>query len=193
MSFLDFKNELLSCRDCEARFGFKPVPILFGSSSSKIYQISQAPSQNVHLTKKPFTDNTGKKLKYEWYQVSDETFYNPDNLYISSYSHCFPGKNKNGGDKVPTAYCANKWLEQEMGVIDNLLYIIIGRKISSYLFPGVAYEELIFRDQKLNGKTAFVLPHPSPLNAAWFKRNPDFEKNRMVYIRKEIWKVLGLF
>ncbi len=192
MDFLTFREEILSCNDCETRFGFKPVPIIFGNNGSKIFQLSQAPSQNVHLTKKPFNDLTGKKLKYSWYQISDMTFYNPDNFYISAFSHCFPGKNKNGGDKVPTTYCAKKWLRQEMEVVNNEIYIIIGRKVSSYLFPSADYDELIFCDQLLNGKMTFVLPHPSPLNIAWFKKHPDFERERIVYIRKVVWKTLGL-
>ena len=35
---------------------------------SKIVQISQAPSATDHETLKTFTDMSGKKLKYDWYQ-----------------------------------------------------------------------------------------------------------------------------
>ena len=192
MVFSDFKAQLQQCSDCECRFGFKPIPIIHGNEMAKVFQISQAPSNNVHITKKPFNDNTGKKLKYEWYKITDDVFYNPCNFYISAFSHCFPGKNNKGGDKVPTKYCADKWLKREMELVDNVIYLIIGRKASSYLFPKIDYRELIFNDQNLNGKKAFVIPHPSPLNRDWLKKNQDFEKRRIVYIREVLWKSLNL-
>ena len=84
---------------CKETFDFNPHPVLIGNEKSKIVQISQAPSKTVHETLKPFTDQSGKKLKYEWYQITDEIFYNPDNFYITALAHCYPGKDKNGNDK----------------------------------------------------------------------------------------------
>ncbi|MFR0985782.1 MAG: uracil-DNA glycosylase family protein [Frisingicoccus sp.] len=52
-------------------------------------QISQAPSRTVHNTGKPFNDASGRRLRSEWYRISDETFYNPDNFYIVSIAHCY--------------------------------------------------------------------------------------------------------
>ena len=52
--FEELKQEILKCRQCEEKFGFEPHPILMGNVNSKIMQISQAPSQNVHKTLKPF-------------------------------------------------------------------------------------------------------------------------------------------
>ncbi|MDF2802494.1 MAG: uracil glycosylase superfamily protein [Anaerocolumna sp.] len=73
--FNKLKEELLSCRECEEKFGFEPHPIVWGNNDSKIIQISQAPSQNVHDTLKPFNDLSGRKLRHEWYDINDEIFY----------------------------------------------------------------------------------------------------------------------
>ena len=73
----DFNNiikEIRKCNICEDKFGFKPHPIVIGSATSKIVQISQAPSKTVDTTLKPFTNQSGKKLKYEWYKISNEIF-----------------------------------------------------------------------------------------------------------------------
>ncbi|WP_430120678.1 uracil-DNA glycosylase family protein [Paenibacillus solani] len=101
MNFNEVKEKILLCQDCKDKFGFTPVPIIHGNQYSKIMQISQAPSYNVHITKRPFNDPSGAKLKYKWYQISDEVFYNEDNFYITSLSHCFPSKNNKGGDNLP--------------------------------------------------------------------------------------------
>jgi len=183
-------SAILSCNLCEEKFGFEPIPIVFGNSGSKIVQISQAPSKNVHLTGKPFNDATGKKLKYKWYQIEDTEFYNENNFYITALSHCFPGKNNSGGDRLPPKVCSEKWLREEIKLVSNKLYIIIGRKAAEFIFPTLNYKDLIFNNQSLNGKLAVVLPHPSPLNIKWFKDNPDFERKRVQEIRRIVKDVL---
>ena len=188
--FEELKRGILNCRDCMQKFGFTPHPIFYGSSNAKVFQISQAPSKKVYYTGKPFTDATGKKLR-EWYQVSEEVFYNPNLFYITAIAHCFPGKGKNGGDVRPPKECAKRWLLKELDCVQNEIYLIVGKEAANFLFPGKNYTDLIFQDQVLNKKTAFVLPHPSPVNIKWFKDHPEFLSKRLLKVRKAIHKVLG--
>ncbi len=192
MSDVELFTLISTCNDCEERFGFKPVPIVHGNMNSRIFQISQAPSQNVHLTKKPFNDSTGRKLKYGWYQISDEVFYKENNFYITALAHCFPGKNPRGGDKAPPKHCADKWLKLEMEQVNSQLIVVIGQKAASYLFKHRDFNDLVFGDHEISGKPAIVLPHPSPLNVRWFKEHPDFEKKRLPIVRGMVWDALGL-
>ena len=74
MDFNEFITELIKCNLCESEFGFEAHPVVRGCASSKIVQISQAPSCNVHKSLKPFTDKSGDRLKYEWYKISDDVF-----------------------------------------------------------------------------------------------------------------------
>jgi len=190
--FDDLKEEILSCRKCENKFGFEPHPIVWGNEKSKIMQISQAPSLNVHDTLKPFNDLSGRKLRHEWYDISEDVFYNKDNFYITSVAHCYPGKAPNGGDRLPPKICAKNWLVKELSCIDNEIYIIVCSYAANFLFPGQDYNSLIFHNNSMNGKLAFVLPHPSPLNIKWFRDNPLFLENRIYDIRNEVHKVLKL-
>lgn len=191
MEFEKLKEKIKDCRLCKEKFGFEPNPVVFGKRTAKIVQISQAPSANVHITGKPFTDLSGKKLKYEWYQITDDVFYDENNFYISALAHCFPGKTKNGGDRLPPKICYDTWVEKELKLLDNELYIIIGAKAANTLFPEDDYNELIFKDNLLNGKKTIVLPHPSPLNIKWFKDNPQFYKERLIQIRDILNETLG--
>ncbi|EAH4443674.1 MULTISPECIES: uracil-DNA glycosylase family protein [Listeria] len=190
MNFEALKEEILKCDSCKEKFGFEPHPIVFGNQKSKIMQISQAPSQNVHKTLTPFDDASGRKLRNEWYQISDEEFYNPDNFYITSIAHCYPGKSANGGDRLPPKICATTWLTKEIEVVDNEIYIILGAKAASFFFPKEDYTSLIFSNKEINNKPVFVLPHPSPLNARWFKENPHFLSERVFDIRTAIHALL---
>ncbi len=192
MEFPELKAGILACRDCAQKFGFTPIPIFHGKENSLIMQIGQAPSKTVHATKKPFNDASGAKLKYEWYQITDNTFYNEDNFYMASMAHCFPGKNGKGGDNPPPPACSKKWLRNELEAVNNKLYIIIGARAAKFLFPKESFSELVFKNREINGKPAYILPHPSPLNIRWFHANPLFEEERVPEIRKAVHHILGL-
>lgn len=183
-------NNIKKCQICREKFGFEPHPVCFGNACAKIVQISQAPSATVYKTLKPFTDQSGKKLKYEWYNIEDVDFYNPDNFYITSLSHCYPGKDKNGNDRVPPKICYDTWLKKELELINNKIYIIIGAKAAKTFFPKELFNELVFKNNYINGKLAIVLPHPSPLNIKWFKDNPEFLEKRLLEIKKIIKNTL---
>ena len=184
-------NDIKKCKICQNRFGFEPHPVILGNINSKIVQISQAPSATVHNTLKPFTDMSGKRLKYEWYQIDDNTFYNPDNFYIVALSHCYPGKDKNGNDRMPPKICYENWVKKELEYINNKIYILIGAKAAKVFFPNANFNDLIFKNNYINGKLTLVLPHPSPLNIKWFKDHPEFINSRIIEIRNIIKAVLN--
>lgn len=186
------QSQILQCRLCQDIFGFEPHPIVFGNYNAKIMQISQAPSKSVHETGKPFNDASGRKLRTEWYRISDETFYNPDNFYIVSMAHCYPGKALNGGDRRPPKACSEQWLLKEMKLVDSEIYIIIGGVAAEFFFPHEKITSLAFEDKEINGKPAYILPHPSPLNMKWFKDYPQFTEKRIFEVQKEVHKVLGI-
>lgn len=191
-SFQTLRQQIGACRRCQDDFGFEPRPILFGNPQAKIMQISQAPSRAVHNTGRPFNDASGQRLRREWYQISDEDFYNPDNFYITSTAHCYPGKNPKGGDKRPPKCCAPLWLSQEVELVQNRLYILIGGAAASCFFPKQRLTDLVFQDLTINGKPAFVLPHPSPLNVKWLRDYPQFQSRRILEVAEAVHQVLGL-
>lgn len=192
LNYNQLKNDIGKCKFCEKEFGFEPHPIVFGNVNSKIFQVSRAPSSNVHVTRRPFDDLSRKKLKYSWYQITDEIFYNPNNFYIAGLAHCYPGKTASGSDKNPPKVCVEKWLQRELEIVQNEIYVIIGKKAANYFFPKVDYVKLIFSNNLLYEKLSIVLPHPSPLNRKWFKEHPEFEKTRLNEIRHIIKNILKL-
>jgi len=189
---VNLQNQISQCRLCQDTFGFEPHPIVMGNHNAQIMQISQAPSKNVHETGKPFNDASGRKLRREWYRISDEEFYNPDNFYIASMAHCYPGKAPGGGDCRPPKICAKQWLLKEMEHVDNEIYIIIGGIAAEFFFPGEKITSLAFEDKQINGKPTYILPHPSPLNMKWFRDYPQFTEKRILKVQKEVHKVLGI-
>jgi len=96
------------------------------------------------------------------------------------------------GDKKPSYKMAEKWLRRELLYLNPELYLIVGGVSANFFFPNRKLTNLVFADIKVNGKPAFVLPHPSPINIKWLKDNPDFEKRQIKFIRNKIYGVLGL-
>jgi len=186
------RSELLRCRECKEIFGFEPRPISMGNSCAKIMQVSQAPSVHVHNTGRSFNDISGRRLRNDWYMISEETFYDPDIFYITSVGHCYPGKSKNQGDNRPPKICAQKWLSREINVVNNDIFVLVGKAAADFFFPKENFTELVFNDQEINGKPAYVIPHPSPLNVKWFKDYPEFEKERVLEVRKAVQKIVHL-
>ncbi len=185
--FVKFRNKM--------RLSFKKefgqlAGSFWGNQEAKIVSISQAPSMSAIKNQKPFSDKSGKRLRSEWYRVSDEAFYNPDNFYFTAVGMYFPGKDKKGGDKKPSFHLANRWLRREISYLNPRLYLVVGRIAAEFFFPKQAFTDLIFADQELNKTRTFVLPHPSPVNIKWFKDHPDFEKKRLLSIRRCIKKTL---
>ncbi len=189
---IHLQKQITQCLLCRDTFGFEPRPIIFGNYNAKIMQISQAPSKTVHETGKPFNDASGRKLRREWYNIADEDFYNPAHFYIASMAHCYPGKAPGQGDRRPPKICAQQWLFQEMALVQNEIYIVIGSYAAEALFPGEKITALAFADRRINGKPAYILPHPSPLNVKWFKDYPQFEQARIPHIQNEVHKILDI-
>jgi len=181
--FIKFRGEMQKVLKKE--FGKSTCPC-WGNQEAKIVSISQAPSLSVIRNQKPFSDKSGERLRNEWYKISDEVFYNPNNFYFTAIGMYFPGKDKKGGDKKPSFDSANHWLMREISYLNPKLYLVIGRIAAEFFFPKQAFTNLVFTDQELNKTQAFVLPHPSPVNIKWFKDHPDFEKKRLLTIRKYI-------
>ncbi|MDR2698726.1 MAG: uracil-DNA glycosylase family protein [Candidatus Methanoplasma sp.] len=180
------KAELSACRECRDLFGFEPRPVCMGNFVAKIVQVSQAPSVHVHETGISFNDVSGRRLRNEWYRISEEVFYDPDVFYITSVGHCYPGKSKNKGDNPPPKICAGRWLAKEIDMVRNEMFVLVGKAAADFFFPKEGFTDLVFSDHTIKGKPAYVIPHPSPLNVRWFKEHPEFEAERMAKIRKAV-------
>lgn len=189
--FEDLKKDIEKCRFCQEKFGFVPRPIFYGKQNSKIVQISQAPSSKVQESGRPFTDMSGKTLRNEWYNISEEVFYNQDNFFIGALAHCYPGKDKNGNDRLPPKCCFDKWVKKELELLNNKIFIVIGAKAAKVFFPNDNFEDLVFKNNIWNDKLTIVLPHPSPLNRRWIKSHPEFMNKRILEVREIINDIIN--
>ena len=151
-------------------------PVISVSEKSRIIIIGQAPGSVVHRTGIPWDDKSGDRLR-SWLGVSKEAFYNEDLFALIPMAFCYPGKGKSG-DLPPRPECAPQWHDLVLNQIEKKeLIILIGTYAQQYYLKKLVKKNLTttvknFADYLPN---YLPLPHPSPRNNIWLKKNEWFE------------------
>ena len=171
----DLLDEVRACRLCEDALPLAPRPIVSAGSSATVLLIGQAPGTRVHESGVPWDDPSGDRLRF-WLGVSKETFYDPDVVAIIPMGFCYPGKGKSG-DLPPRPECAPAWHQQILSLLPSVqLTILIGSYAQKYYLgkQAVTLTETVRSWRELPAHL-LPLPHPSPRNNIWLRRNPWFE------------------
>jgi uracil-DNA glycosylase len=158
--------------------------------TAKILIAGQAPGRIVHETGIPFDDASGNRLR-EWLGISKDIFYDESNIAILPMGFCYPGKGKTG-DLPPRAECAIAWRNNLLKQFTQLqLTLVIGQYAQSYHLPKnkLSLTETVKAWQDY-WPIVLPLPHPSPRNNIWLKRNPWFESEVIPVLRQRVNELL---
>jgi len=169
-------KKLRACTRCPAMH--KPV-VSGGPIQSKVILVGQAPGVKEPVLGRPFAWTAGKTL-FRWFAEQcgvDETTFRA-RVYMAAVCRCFPGKNAQGGDRVPSpaeiAQCAH-WLDAELQILRPELVIPVGKlAIAQFLEPAPLTETIGKRFQGHRANTTFdliPLPHPSGASP-WHRTEP---------------------
>jgi uracil-DNA glycosylase len=172
--FAELLNDVRDCRLCEKSLPFGPRPVLQIDPHARILIAGQAPGRRVHESGVPFDDPSGDRLR-EWLGISRETFYDAARVAILPMGFCYPGTGKSG-DLPPRPECAEKWRDQLMTQLPHLqLTVVIGQYAQKWHLPKRRKNltETVRAWQEY-GEGIIPLPHPSPRNNVWLKKNPWF-------------------
>ena len=163
------------------------------SKGSKILLVGQAPGTKVHETGIPWNDPSGDRLR-NWFGLERGAFYDTKNFAIVPMGFCYPGRGKSG-DNPPRPECAPEWMPKVRRVLSNIgLTVLIGQYALGY-FLGDRKKKTLTATVE-NWREYFpeylVLPHPSPRNNIWLKKNPWFERELVPEMRQVIHDLLDL-
>jgi len=106
---------------------------------------------------------------------------------------CFPGTGKSG-DLPPRKECSVTWREAVLERMPNVeLTLIIGQYAMEWHLKTGKKETLtnIVMDWESYFPNQLPLPHPSPRNNRWLKRNPWFEQDVLPALRSRIDTILA--
>lgn len=186
-------TQIRACRICEAVLPLGPRPVVQAAANSRVLIVSQAPGRKVHETGIPFNDPSGDLLR-QWMGVTRDTFYDPEQIAIVPMGFCFPGTGK-GGDLPPRPECAPTWHPQLLPLLENVdITLVIGQYAQKGMLGTRRRRNLTetvraWRDYMADGW--LPLPHPSPRNRMWFRRNPWFEAELVPQLRQRVAEALS--
>jgi len=184
-------SEIKRCQICASELALGPRPVVSFHQDSKIVIIGQAPGSIVHKTGIPWDDMSGKNLR-QWMGVDSDTFYDNKKLAIVPMGFCYPGKGKSG-DLPPRIECAPEWHVQILQTLKSVeLVLLIGKYAQDYYLKDRAERNLTETVRAYNNYLPryFVLPHPSPRNNIWMKKNEWFAKDVLPTLKNTVEKIL---
>lgn len=154
-------------------------PVVIGRPvRSKVLLIGQAPGVKEIEVRKPFAWTAGKTL-FGWFEsigLPEDAFRS--RVYMAAVCRCFPGKNPEGGDRVPhpeeIENCAS-WLEAEVRLLRPELVLPVGKLAISRLMPVDKLKDVVGRkfEVDVHGVQADAIPLPHPSGAStWHRTEP---------------------
>jgi len=190
-SLASLLTEVRACVICAEQLPLGPRPVVQVHPLARILIAGQAPGRKVHETGVPFNDASGDRLR-TWMGISREVFYDAKQIAILPMGFCFPGTGKSG-DLPPRSECAPAWRAALLSHLRNLqLTLVIGQYAQAYHLPneGASVTEVVQAWRK-NWPHTVPLPHPSPRNNLWLKRNAWFEEELIPVLRSRVSTVLA--
>lgn len=181
--------EIRKCTVCKDFLPNAPKPIIQASTSSKIIIIGQAPGQKVQKTGIPWDDASGENLR-SWLGVDKSVFYNDKIFALVPMGFCYPGTGTSG-DLPPRKECAELWHKQVMNQLKSVqLTLLIGQYSQNYYLGATAKKNLTetVKSYKEYLPTYLPLPHPSPRNNIWQKKNSWFSDELLPLLQEKVAK-----
>ncbi|MCF7355281.1 uracil-DNA glycosylase family protein [Vibrio sp. CK2-1] len=185
-SFSSLLDNIQQCQICAKSLADGCRPVVQAHPDAKVLIIGQAPGLKVHQSGVPFNDASGERLR-QWMGIDKTLFYNPHFLAIMPMGFCYPGKGKSG-DLPPRKECAPQWHEQLLEQLPNIeLILLIGQYAQDYYLANKpkTLTETVQAWQQYQPKY-LPLPHPSPRNNIWLKKNPWFELQLVPHLQSII-------
>ena len=181
-------REIRACRVCAEHLPLGPRPILRAKASARLLIIGQAPGTRVHESGIPWNDRSGDRLR-DWLRLDREVFYDESRVAIVPMGFCYPGVDKNGGDRPPRKECAPLWHARVMQGLPKIeLTLLVGSHAQRYYLKDLrrpTMTDTVRAWREFSPRFA-PLPHPSWRNTAWIKRNPWFETELLPALRRRI-------
>jgi len=184
-------REVRACTICAAHLRDGVRPVLQVHPDARVLIAGQAPGRKVHESGVPFDDASGQRLR-EWLGVSREVFYDPTQVAILPMGFCFPGSGTSG-DLPPRPECAPAWRTQLLAQLPRLeLTLAIGQYAQAYHLSEQHNSVTdAVRAWRTCWPTVVPMPHPSPRNNLWLRRNPWFEQTLLPRLRERVSRVLA--
>jgi uracil-DNA glycosylase len=180
-----------ACTLCAGHLPLGPRPVFQVHQHARILVVGQAPGRRVHETGIPFNDPSGERLR-AWMGVTHEEFYDAAKIAILPMGFCYPGTGKSG-DLPPRPECAEAWRQRFLDALRRVkLTLVIGSYAHAWHLKETQAGTLTetVRNWKTHAPALIPLPHPSPRNNLWLRKNPWFAKDVLPFVQARVREIL---
>jgi uracil-DNA glycosylase len=184
-------EEMTACTICAGHLPLGPRPVFRIDQRSKILVAGQAPGRRVHETGIPFNDPSGDRLR-DWMGVDRAIFYDAQKIAFLPMGFCYPGTGKSG-DLPPRPECAAAWRERALQHLSNIeLVLAIGQYAQKWHLAKTPEKTLTekVKNWSVHWPLVMPLPHPSPRNNLWLKKNPWFAKEVLPVLKTRVSELI---
>lgn len=184
-------REARACRLCVPHLPLGPKPVFRVSATARLMIVGQAPGRRVHETGIPWNDPSGDNLR-AWLGMDRAAFYDTARIAIVPTGLCYPGTGK-GGDLPPRPECAPLWHPQFRAALPRVrLTLLVGQYAQAFYLGKRRKATLADTVRAYSDYLPefLPLPHPSPRNKLWLKRNPWFARRVLPALRREVRRAL---
>lgn len=184
--------EIRECRACEENLTCGPRPIVAAHDEARILIIGQAPGKRVHESGVPWDDPSGQRLR-EWMGIDADDFYNESKIALVPMGFCYPGTG-NSGDLPPRSECQELWHDRLLAQLSRVkLTLVIGTYAQHFRLGDKRKPTLTatVRAWKEYRPACLALPHPSPRNNIWLKKNAWFADEVLPYLKQRVKRLLN--
>lgn len=185
--FTALARNIRACTLCAEHLPLGPRPVLQISPTARLLIAGQAPGRKVHASGIPFDDASGDRLR-EWLGLDRETFYDARRVAILPMGFCYPGTGKSG-DLPPRPECAPAWRDKILSQLPAVsLTLVIGQYAMAWHLGPRARPSLTETVQSWRefAPQLWPLPHPSPRNNIWLKKNPWFAREVLPELQRQV-------
>jgi uracil-DNA glycosylase len=192
----DFDTTVAAVRACEICKPHLPLgtrPVFQISQTARILVVGQAPGRRVHETGIPFNDPSGERLR-SWMGIDRSAFYDSARIALLPMGFCYPGTGKSG-DLPPRPECAEKWRKQLLALLPYIqLTLVIGQYAHDWHLGEQQKNSLTetVKNWKEYWPRVLALPHPSPRNNLWLRKNPWLEEDILPVLKGRVRQLLGV-
>jgi uracil-DNA glycosylase len=184
-------REARACRVCARHLPLGPKPVFLVGAKARLMIVGQAPGRRVHATGIPWNDPSGDNLR-TWLGMDRAAFYDTSRIAIVPTGLCYPGTG-DGGDLPPRPECAPLWHPKFRAALPRLRLTLLVGQYAQAFYLGKRRKATLA--ETVSAFREFLpeylpLPHPSPRNKLWLKRNPWFAKRVLPALRREVQRAL---
>lgn len=183
--------EVRACRLCEGSLPLGPRPVLRASAAARLLIVGQAPGTRVHETGIPWNDPSGDRLR-DWLAVDRDTFYDQSRIAIVPTGLCYPGR-KGAGDAPPRPECAPRWHPPLLAAMPRIELVLLVGQYAQAFYLGARRKATLAATVRAHEEYEprfLPLPHPSPRNKLWLRRNAWFEAEVVPHLRRRVAPLL---